>query len=50
MLTTTTAGRDAVAIAEFLVANPQWHFDRYKDVRYASLAFVVEHADRVRVK
>lgn len=38
------------ALDEFLVANPQWHFHRYKDVHYAGVSFVVEHADRVTVK
>jgi len=38
------------ALDEFLVANPQWHFHRYKDVSYAAVSFVVEHADRVTVK
>ena len=35
---------------EFLVTNPQWHFERYKACGYAALSFVVEYADRVRIK
>lgn len=41
---------ERAALDEFLVANPQWHFERYKDVHYAGVSFVVEHADRVQVK
>jgi O-methyltransferase len=46
----TEVSGERSALDEFLVANPQWHFHRYKDVHYAGLAFVVEHADRVKVK
>ena len=38
------------ALDEFLVANPQWHFHRYKDVHCSGVSFVVEHADLVRVR
>jgi len=38
------------ALDEFLVANPQWHFQPYKDVHYAGVSFVVERADLVRIK
>lgn len=41
---------ERAALDEFRTANPQWHFERYKDVSYAGVSFVVEHADRVRVR
>ncbi|NNE73108.1 MAG: hypothetical protein HKN26_05545 [Acidimicrobiales bacterium] len=36
------------ALIEFQKANPQWNFERYKDVHRAGVGFVVEHADQVR--
>jgi O-methyltransferase len=48
--TSTEVSGERSALDEFLVANPQWHFHRYKDVTYAAVAFVVEHADRVQVR
>jgi hypothetical protein len=44
---TKISGERAV-LHEFLVANPQWHFERYKDVHRAGVSFVVEHADQTR--
>ena len=41
----TEVSGERSALDEFLVANPQWHFERYKDVHYAGLSFVVERAD-----
>lgn len=32
------------ALHEFLEAHPQWHFHRFKDIAWGSVAFVVEHS------
>jgi hypothetical protein len=32
------------ALNEFLVAHPQWHFHRFKDIHWGGVAFVVERA------
>ena len=41
---------ERAALDEFLIANPQWHFQPYREVHYSGVSFVVEHADRVQVK
>ena len=33
------------ALAEFLAEHPEWHFDRYRNIHWSGLAFVVERAD-----
>jgi hypothetical protein len=33
------------ALDEFLRANPQWHFYRFKDIHWGGVSFVVEHSD-----
>ena len=38
------------ALSEFLSQHPEWHFQRYKDVHYAGVSFVVERAELVEVK
>lgn len=35
------------AFLEFTAAHPQWHFERFKDVNWGGLSFVVELADRL---
>ena len=35
------------AFLEFAAAHPQWHFERFKDVNWGGLSFVVEQADRL---
>ena len=35
------------AFLEFAAAHPQWHFERFKDVNWGGLSFVVELADRL---
>ena len=41
----TEVSGERSALAEFLAAHPQWHFERYKDVHYVGLSFVVERVD-----
>jgi O-methyltransferase len=48
--TATEVSGERSALDEFLVANPQWHFERYKEVHYAGTSFVVENADLVKTK
>jgi O-methyltransferase len=48
--TSSEVSGERSALDEFLTANPQWHFQRYKDVHYAGLSFIVEHSNLVRVK
>ena len=36
---------ERIAIHEFLQANPQWRFRRFKDIHWGGVSFVVEHAD-----
>lgn len=38
---------ERAALREFLQANPQWHFERYKDVHRAGVSFVVESRDQL---
>lgn len=38
---------ERAALHEFLQANPQWHFERYKDVHRAGVSFVVESSDQL---
>jgi hypothetical protein len=33
------------ALSEFLAAHPEWHFQRFKDIHWGGVAFVVERAD-----
>ncbi len=35
------------AFIEFAAAHPQWHFERFRDVNWGGLSFVVERADRI---
>jgi O-methyltransferase len=32
------------ALSEFLAMRPQWHFNRFKDIHWGGVAFVVEHS------
>jgi hypothetical protein len=32
------------ALNEFLLANPQWHFHRFKDIHWGGVSFVVERS------
>lgn len=41
---------ERTAIDEFLTANPQWHFERYKNFGWAATSFVVEHSDLVKIR
>jgi O-methyltransferase len=43
--TPTDASGERVALHEFLEANPQWHFHRYREIHWAGTSFVVERAD-----
>ena len=38
------------ALEELSEANPQWHFERFKDVHRAGVSFVVEHARPGRLR
>jgi hypothetical protein len=33
------------ALREFLTDHPEWHFQRFKDIHWSGVAFVVEHSD-----
>ncbi|MGH9227175.1 MAG: TylF/MycF/NovP-related O-methyltransferase [Acidimicrobiales bacterium] len=33
------------ALSELLQDNPQWHFQRFKDIHWGGVSFVVEHSD-----
>jgi O-methyltransferase len=36
---------ERAALEQFCARHPEWHFQRYRDIHYAGLAFVVERAD-----
>ena len=38
---------ERAALHEFLEANPQWNFCRFKDIHWCGLAFVVEDASEL---
>lgn len=40
----TQVSGERSALHEFEQAHPEWRFQRYKDVHYAGVSFVVEHA------
>lgn len=40
--TPTTLSGERVALEEFLTANSQWNFSRYKEIHWAGTSFVVE--------
>ncbi len=40
----TDVSGERSAFREFGAAHPQWHFERFKDVNWGGLSFVVEHA------
>jgi len=33
---------ERAALNEFLVANPQWHFHRFRDIHWGGVGFVAE--------
>jgi hypothetical protein len=41
----TDVSGERAALAEFLAAHPEWRFDRYQNIHWSGLAFVVERAD-----
>lgn len=43
----TTLSGERVALREFLASHPEWHFDRYQNIHWSGLAFVVERSDLV---
>jgi hypothetical protein len=43
----TDPSGERVALLEFEAANPQWHFQHFKDFNWAGRAFVVEDAARL---
>lgn len=44
----TEVSGERSALAEFLTANPEWHFERYKDIHWGATSFVVESLDARR--
>jgi O-methyltransferase len=43
--TASTVSGERMALHEFLTANPDWHFERYKDPTWGAVSYVVERAD-----
>jgi O-methyltransferase len=43
----THVSGERAALHELLLAHPQWHFHRFADITWGSVAFVVEHAGQV---
>jgi O-methyltransferase len=41
----TDLSGERAAMLEFLAAHPEWNFQRYKDIHWAGLSFVVERSD-----
>jgi O-methyltransferase len=43
----TDVSGERAALLEFSTAHPEWHFQRYRDIHWSGLSFVVERADSI---